>query len=334
MRSGYTHDFKNPYGRPWKQVWEDALFLMCEAARLGFDYVLVQEHFFTADGYSPAPAVFMTALIERTTDVRIGTNSYVLPLHHPAALAQEIAVLDHLSEGRLEVTVALGHRAEEFAAFGFTSRQRVSRMEEGLDILKLAFTGEPFSYSGQHYDLHDLVVAPEPYQRPHPPLWVGATTPPAAARAGRYGAHLRGASMEPEFFDAYARGLATGGFDPAGQRISKSISMTVTREDPEQVWARNREFYARRWGFYQEIRSALGDPPLVPGLGIAEREPFRSHELIGSPDAVLTTLAGAVQGSPVTDLIYSGLASGIPRAEGQESLELFAAEVMPVLRSW
>jgi len=108
MRIGYTHDFKNSYGRPWKQVWEDALFLMCEAARLGFDYILVQEHFFTADGYSPAPAVFMTALIERTKDVRIGTNSYVLPLHHPAALAQEIAVLDHLSEGRLEVTAPEG----------------------------------------------------------------------------------------------------------------------------------------------------------------------------------------------------------------------------------
>ena len=140
--------------------------------------------------------------------------------------------------------------------------------------------------------------------------------------------------MEPDFFAAYTRGLAEKGFDLAGRRISKSISMTVTREDPERVWARNREFYARRWGFYQEIRTALGDPPLVPGLGIAEREPFRSHELIGSPDAVLSTLSDALHGTPVTDLIYSGLASGIPRAEGQESLELFAAEVMPTVRSW
>jgi alkanesulfonate monooxygenase SsuD/methylene tetrahydromethanopterin reductase-like flavin-dependent oxidoreductase (luciferase family) len=334
MHVGYTHDFRNSTGRPWKEVWEDALFLMEEAARLGFDYVLVQEHFFTPDGYGPAPAVFMTALIERTSGVRIGTNSYVLPLHHPAALAQEIAVLDQMSSGRLEVTVALGHRAEEFAAFGFTSKDRVSRFEEGMAILQLALTGEPFSYSGKHYQLTDIIVRPGPYQRPHPPLWIGATVPKAAARAGRFGANLRGASLAPEFFEAYIQGLAEGGFNLADRRISRSISFTVTHEDPERVWSRNKEYYTYRWGFYQAIRSALGDPPLVPGLGIAESEPFRSHELIGAPDAVLATLASALQGTPVTDVMYSGPASGIPRAEALDSLRLFAAEVMPVLRTW
>jgi alkanesulfonate monooxygenase SsuD/methylene tetrahydromethanopterin reductase-like flavin-dependent oxidoreductase (luciferase family) len=334
MRIGYTHDFRNSTGRPWKDVWEDALLLMCEAARLGFDYVLVQEHHFTLDGYSPSPAVFMSTLIERTTDVRIGTNSYVLPLHHPAALAQEIAVLDHMSGGRLEVTVALGYRPEEFSAFGFTSRQRVSRMEEGLDILKLAFSGEPFSYSGRHYNLHDLVVRPEPYQRPHPPLWIGAMTPPAAARAGRFGAHLRGGSLDQEFFDAYIQGLAESGVALASRRISKSISFTVTEEDPDQVWSRNREFYARRWGFYEQIQRAIGDPVIKSGLGIPEMEAFRDHELIGTPEAVLSTLAGVLMDTPVTDVIYSGLASGIPVTEGLDSLHLFAEQVMPALRSW
>jgi alkanesulfonate monooxygenase SsuD/methylene tetrahydromethanopterin reductase-like flavin-dependent oxidoreductase (luciferase family) len=331
---GYTHDFRNATGRPWKAVWEDALSLMCEAACLGFDYVLVQEHFFTADGYGPAPAIFMTALIERTNDVRIGTNSYVLPLHHPAALAQEIAVLDHMSGGRLDVTVSLGHRAEEFAAFGFTSRQRLSRFEEGFVILKMALTGDPVTYSGRHYNLTEVLVRPMPYQQPYPPLWVGATTPKGAARAGRCGAHLRGASVDPEFFGAYFEGLGQSGVSPESRRISKAISFTATYEDPDRVWARNRECYQRRWGFYQEIRSAIGDPPLSVGLGIPETDTFRHHDLIGSPQAILDTLAESVKDTPVTDIIYSGPASGIPLAEARESLQLFAAEVMPALRSW
>ena len=118
MHVGFTIDFRNPLGEPWKKLWEDRLWLFQEAESMGFDYVLVQEHFFTRDGYAPSIPVFLALLTERTKTTRIGSYTYVLPLHNAAQLAQETAVLDHLSEGRLDVTVGSGHRAFEYRSFG------------------------------------------------------------------------------------------------------------------------------------------------------------------------------------------------------------------------
>src|SRR3954452_6401484 len=211
MHVGFTIDFRNPLGEPWKDLWEDRLWLFGEAEAMGFDYLLVQEHFFTRDGYAPSVPIFLTLLTERIKTARIGSYTYVLPLHNAAQLAQETAVLDHLSDGRLDVTVGAGHRALEYKAFGHSPKTRPSRMEEGLEVLKLAWTQRPFSYHGRYYDLDNLTVTPQPRQEPHPPLWVAATAPAAAERAGRFGANLHGASVEREFHDAYLRGLAAAG---------------------------------------------------------------------------------------------------------------------------
>ncbi|MBW2426660.1 MAG: LLM class flavin-dependent oxidoreductase, partial [Deltaproteobacteria bacterium] len=118
MDVGLTLDFRNPpfRRRPWRELWEDGLWLLTEAEALGFDYVLVQEHFFTDDGYAPSMPVFLALLAERTERLRIGSYLSILPLHHPAQLAQEMAVLDHLCGGRLDVTVGIGHRLAEYLA--------------------------------------------------------------------------------------------------------------------------------------------------------------------------------------------------------------------------
>src|ERR1700729_1196181 len=120
MRVALTLDFRNPLRRPWRELWEDNLWLMCEAEAMGFDTLLVQEHFFTPDGYGPSVPVFLTALAERTTTARLGSYIYILPLHHPVRLAQETAVIDQMSEGRLEVMVGAGHSPAEYRAFGMS----------------------------------------------------------------------------------------------------------------------------------------------------------------------------------------------------------------------
>lgn len=219
MRVGFTIDFRNPRHEPWRDFWEDRLWLMVQAEAMGFDYLLVQEHFFCADGYAPSMPVFLTLLTERTRTARIGSYVYILPLHNAAQLAQETAVLDQVSGGRLDVTVGAGHNPAEYRAWGFSPKTRPSRMEEGLQVLKLAWTQRPFSYHGRYYDLENLEIAPEPLQKPHPPLWVAATTPAAAERAGRHGAHLHGASVDPAVHAAYLRGLQT-----AGHRVRKRAS--------------------------------------------------------------------------------------------------------------
>jgi len=345
MNVSLTLDFRNDPAnkRPWKEFWEDGLWLLCEAEAMGFHSVLVQEHFFQPDGYGPSIPVFLTQLAERTSRIRIGSYLHVLPLHHPAQLAQETAVLDHVSEGRLDVCVGLGHSLAEYEAFGVDRRGRGARMEEALEVLKLAWTQRPFDYPGRFYDLRGIEVRPEPFQRPHPPLWVGATTAPAAERAGRHGAFLAAASVEPEVHAAYREGWAKAGLDPSDLRVSNCFSITTTREDPEQVWQRNRERYFYRWDFYRRIREELGDPNLRVGSAdpaapapadLPSPESYRDNELIGDPDWVVETVAPLLTSLAVTELVVNGPASGLDwRGEGYESMKLFADEVMPRLQA-
>jgi alkanesulfonate monooxygenase SsuD/methylene tetrahydromethanopterin reductase-like flavin-dependent oxidoreductase (luciferase family) len=335
MRVGFTLDFRNPMRRPWREHWDDLLWLFEQAEQLGFDYVLVQEHFFTPDGYGPSVPAFLALLAERTRTARIGTNSYILPLHNPAMLAQETAVLDQLSGGRLEVTVGLGHRAAEYQAAGVKLSDRRSLMEESLTILRRAWTEDRVSFHGRHFDFDDLEIQPKPAQSPHPPLWVAATVPAAAGRAGRHGAHLRGASVEEAFFAAYREGRAEAGLDPAGGRISKSWAFTATPTDPEVMWRRYRDLYFERWDFYQRIRGEIGIPALNPGLPAANADTYRNHELIGDPSHILEVLDKVARPLPLTDVIFSGPCAGIPvRGDAYDSVALFAEEVMPELKTW
>jgi alkanesulfonate monooxygenase SsuD/methylene tetrahydromethanopterin reductase-like flavin-dependent oxidoreductase (luciferase family) len=308
----------------------------------GFDSLHAQEHFFQPDGYAPSMPVFLALLAERTRRVRLGSYIYVLPLHHPVALAQETAVLDHLSGGRLDVGVGLGHSLAEYRAFGVDPGRRPSRMEESLEILKLAWTRRPFSFSGRFFELRDVEVQPEPLQQPHPPLWVGATTVRAAERAGRHGAFLAAGSVEPEVYEAYRRAWSAGGRPAAQARASLTLTITTTREDPEKVWARHRDVYFERWDFYSRIREELGDPALAVGAtGRVQPAPaptpetYRANELIGDPDTVLGVLEPLVRRLGATDLVVSGPASGIDwRGEGYESVRLFAERVLPELARW
>lgn len=336
MDVGFTMDFRNPKGEPWRAFWEDRLWLMQQAEAMGFDYLSIQEHFFTDDGYAPSVPIFLTALIERTKTCRLGTYTYVLPLHHAAQLAQETAVLDQMSGGRLDVTVGAGHRPSEYVAWGYNPKTRPSRMEEGLEVLKLAWTQRPFSYKGKYYDLKDLVVTPEPFQTPHPRLWVAATAPAAAERAGRHGANLHPAAADPAFYEAYFRGLAQAGVDPKTRRISTGGSFTITDEDPQKVWERNKQLYFDRWDFYTQIRNEMGDADLPHGgRKDGDAESYRDAELIGDAATVIENLRQRKTAMPwLTDVMHSGPAGGIDiRTDAYRSLKLFAEQVMPAIKS-
>jgi alkanesulfonate monooxygenase SsuD/methylene tetrahydromethanopterin reductase-like flavin-dependent oxidoreductase (luciferase family) len=332
MNVSFTMDFRNPKHEPWRSYWEDRLWLMTEAAAMGFDQLLVQEHFFTTDGYGASVPVFQSLLIERTKNVRIGSHTYILPLHHAAQLAQEAAVLDHLSEGRLDVCVGAGHNPAEYLAWGYSPKTRPSRMEEGLDVLKLGWSGVPFSYKGRYYDLNDLVVTPSPLQKPHPPLWVAATAPAAAARAGRHGAHLHAASADPALFAAYRAGLEQVGLDPIHFRASNAWCITITDEDPDEHWNRYKDLHFERWDFYRKIRAAMGDAALSTGLPRAEY--YRAFDLVGSAQVVLEALHSLVAPLPLTDIVLSNMAGGIPRDEAYRNLKAIGEQILPVLKSW
>ena len=146
-----------------------------EAEALGFHSSFVTEHHFTGIGQLSAPLTLLTFIAARTTRLRLGTAILVLPWHNPVLLAEQVATLDLLSRGRLDLGVGKGYRHNEFAGFAMPPDEAEPRFEEVLDVLVRALASEePFSHRGRFFRFDEVVVEPPPHQRPHPPLWLAA----------------------------------------------------------------------------------------------------------------------------------------------------------------
>jgi len=155
------------------------------AESVGFDSCFFGEHHQDRDGFLPSPLIVATAVAARTSRLRVGTSVILLPLHHPVRVAEDVITLDLVSKGRVILGVGIGYQPADFRAFSVPMEDRAGRFEEGIEILRLAWGGEPFSFRGKHYSLEDVQVLPRPYQKDGPPLWIGASIDAAARRAGR-----------------------------------------------------------------------------------------------------------------------------------------------------
>ncbi|HKE75887.1 MAG TPA: LLM class flavin-dependent oxidoreductase [Acidimicrobiales bacterium] len=154
------------------------------AEELGFDFATVAHHRFTA-GYNASPWVVLAAIAARTSTIRLGTGIFLLPLDHPLDVAEEVATLDQVSGGRAFLGAGLGYRRYEWDALQLPYERRGTRMTEALDIVQRAWTDDRFGFHGEHFSFDEVDVLPKPVQRPRPPVWVGANTPPAVRRAAR-----------------------------------------------------------------------------------------------------------------------------------------------------
>ena len=190
MRYGVIFSCQDPEGSPigHPAVYESALGCAVAAEEQGYDWINVTEHHVAADGYLPALFVLLSAMAARTERIRISTGMLILTLHSPLRIAEEAAVLDIISGGRLTLGVAAGYREVEFEAMQVEYHTRGKRFVESLELLRLAWTGEPFTFTGEIFQLPEVVVRPTPIQRPGIPLWLGGTTEVAMRRVVRHGA--------------------------------------------------------------------------------------------------------------------------------------------------
>ena len=155
------------------------------AEEVGFDSCFFGEHHQDKDGFLPSPLIVATAVAAHTTTLKVGTSVILLPLHNPVRLAEDVITLDLVSKGRVVLGVGMGYQEADFRAFEVPVRQRVGRFEEGVEIIRNCWSGEPFSFHGKYHQLEDLHIRPSPFQQPPPPLWIGASSAPGARRAGR-----------------------------------------------------------------------------------------------------------------------------------------------------
>ncbi len=171
-------DADDPYGPTFE--------LARIAEESGFDTATTGHHHFQP-GIMSDPLTFLAAVAVRTTTLRVGTGIFQLPMHHPVRVAEQVATIDEMSNGRISLGVGLGWSALEYETFGGHLSERGARMEEALEVLRSVWTEERTSHDGTFWPFDELTVYPRPTQRPHPPIWVAGVADRAVRRAARLG---------------------------------------------------------------------------------------------------------------------------------------------------
>lgn len=330
MRCGLLYDFRNPaqWRMPNERLYAQTIEQMVFAEQLSFESIWVSEHHFVDDGYCPSLFTVAAHVAARTTRARIGTSVLLLPFHDPLRVAEDAATVDILSGGRLDLGIGLGYRAEEFEVFGFPRRQRPSRFEENLAVLRKAWGGEPFIHAGRYRRIETPIrVTPQPLQQPHPPIWCAASSLPAAERAARERLHLtiRGSR---EVYDAWANGLRELGEDVSAYRCVTRRSFYIC-DDPERGWAEIAPHVLYQTRAYDEW-GAAGLNAMTDSREQLERR-ARATWFIGPPQQVAAEIRAYHERLPFTELIGFGVPPGMEPEKLNPSLERFAREVMPLL---
>ena len=189
----------------------------CSAERLGFSDVWLTEHYFTGESVYSDSLMFAAALAMKTERIRIGFAVVQMPFHHPVRLAVQLALLDNLSKGRIDVGIGKGtvYNEYEFVGHGLRSTDSRERMEEAVDIIERAWREAPLSYDGRFHKVHIPAIRPKPVQQPGPPLWRSVISPGSFKECGRLGIPILTARLPveriKERWATYEAGIAEGG---------------------------------------------------------------------------------------------------------------------------
>jgi alkanesulfonate monooxygenase SsuD/methylene tetrahydromethanopterin reductase-like flavin-dependent oxidoreductase (luciferase family) len=329
LRFGVMYDFRNPTGSglAMADLYAQVLEQVGALEEAGYDVVWFTEHHFVEDGYLPSWIPVAGAVLARTRRMRVATNIALLPFYHPLRLAEDLAVLDNLSGGRVEMGVGMGYAPHEFAGFGIPVSRRVSLTEEGLDILKLAWAGGPFSYRGRRYQIDGVTVTPKPVQPGGPPLWMGAMTDAGAERAARYGLHFLPQGRR-QVLDTWRRAAPPGRADHSGGRRVGIIRPWLVTDDRERDWPPIRDAERYRMEVYARF-FAEADASFT----IGSRDDIPQRWIIGDAAEVEAQLGAFIEDLGLTDVITHGVPPGLHPERLTPSLVRFAEEVMPALRA-
>jgi alkanesulfonate monooxygenase SsuD/methylene tetrahydromethanopterin reductase-like flavin-dependent oxidoreductase (luciferase family) len=332
LRLGVAYDFRNPpeSGLSHPELYAAILEQVAWLDGLGLDLVWFTEHHFVEDGYLPSWIPVAAAMASRTKHVRFSCDVCLLPFNHPLRLAEDLAVLDNISAGRVEIGVGMGYAPHEFRGFGLPVPRRVSLTDEGIAVLRRAFTGETFSFEGKRYGFQDVKITPGYVQPGGPPLWVAAMSQPGALRAAKFGANLlpqgpRAQSLDPWLAQVKADGRETSDF-----RIGIIRSCLVT-DDRERDWGAVRTAERRRMAVYDRFRQEAGGHGGVAGITEAERIP--QTWVVGNVDHCVAELTAFIEQYGFTDIVTWSVPPGLRPDDMNASLERFAREVAPRLRA-
>jgi alkanesulfonate monooxygenase SsuD/methylene tetrahydromethanopterin reductase-like flavin-dependent oxidoreductase (luciferase family) len=323
VQLGIFLDVRNPpqWHRPWPEHYRRTIELVVEAERLGIDSAWFSEHHFFTDGYLPQPLTLAAAVAVRTERIRIGTAIIVAPLRHPTQLAEEAALVDILSDGRLELGLGAGWSAAEYDRFAVDINRKYTLTDQTLATVRALW--------------RDGGVTPGPVQDPVP-LWLGYQGPQGARRAGRLGAGLL--SLNRDSLGPYRDGLAEGGYDPAEARMGGVIDIVVA-DDPERALDAILPHYAHQRVTYANARKGLrADESGVAEVEAKLRARYAADGAVPglrvlTPEQTIDAIRAETAGLPVRHVYMWASVGGMPDALVERHVELLAGVVRPALQT-
>jgi probable F420-dependent oxidoreductase len=304
----------------------------CERAEAaGFDSIWLGEHHNNPILY-PAPLIGLTAVATRTHSIRLGTGVLLLPLYHPVMVAEEGAMVDMISGGRLILGLGAGYAPEEFAAFGYSLKERGSRLEEGASLLQRLWTEENVTHRGKHYQVDNATIAPRPVQQPRPPIWFGAWVDPAIRRAARLGdAWFVGPSANLDEIrpcaHLYQKACREAGKDEGEIALFRYVF--VASSTKQAISAAGDSFIRA----FESMYFRWPHPVVKRPVGKLTIERLAEDRIIlGDPKTCAEEITRFRKELNLTHLVCRFSVPGIPREACATSLDLFTREVIPVLR--
>jgi alkanesulfonate monooxygenase SsuD/methylene tetrahydromethanopterin reductase-like flavin-dependent oxidoreductase (luciferase family) len=294
------------------------------AERNGIDAVHVTEHHGTEDGYLPSPIVMAAAMAARTKSIRIHLGALILPLHNPLRVAEDVCVLDNISGGRVDVTVGIGYVPSEFAMFDVDMKRRAALVEEGIAVLRGAFSGRPFMFRGR-----EVRISPAPVQPGGPKIFIAGAVEATALRAARLGDGIYPTIVTPALLDLYRNECVRLG-RPVGRILDITGPLTIhVSTDPDRDWSRVGPHFLHEANAYGKWAAELGTPtPFAAMQDVASLRASGLYQVL-TPDQCVDFIAA--QHAVGRDVSISPLCGGLPPDIAWESLELLGSHVLPKL---
>ncbi|MER5256752.1 LLM class flavin-dependent oxidoreductase [Streptomyces sp. NPDC002855] len=302
--------------------YKAALEMAAYADDRGISTVQTEEHHGVGNNWLPSPFTFAGAVFGATRRIAVTVSAIIGPLHDPLRLAEDIAVLDLLSGGRLVTVAGIGYRPAEYEAFGVEWKRRGKLQDELLETLLQAWTGEPFAFRGR-----TVRVTPRPFTQPHPMLLVGGSSQAAARRAARLGLPFFPSAHLPELEAYYNERLTEYGTKGWTMMPAAETPLLHIADDPDRTWAEHGEHFlheARTYASWQskDIRSAVKSSATT----VAELRAEGVYRVL-TPDQCVAYVRGGG-----ANLVLHPLSGGMPIDEGWRSLHHFCENVLPRLK--
>ena len=351
MKFGMLHFFEHPAGNKSEhQIVREQLDCMRAAEDMGFDYIWAPEHHASEYGFSSSPTVTLAAIASVTKRIRLGSGVMVLPFNDLVRVAEEAAMVDLMSDGRFDLGIGRGFLPIEYHAFGVDQSKSRDIFEEAIDVIVRAWTEEPMSFKGAHFDISRQSVRPKPLQKPHPPVWMAAITDPSFEMAGHWGFNLLcslvyGFKSErlQQLIGGYRDALRDKGHDPKERDIG-ALCMVYCSDSTEQA---RQDFGGPVLWYYRNIAPRVAPPPGEPPQQGYEAYPnirqaartVQWDELLGSGALICGNPASCIKQIEdlqtqygFTQILCWTRLSGLEHRKVLRSMELMQRHVIPYFK--